>query len=234
MKGAGSDEERQELWDANRIDYAAFAARLDAVVKKDPADPAAVTAIAWILRNSDSRGSRDGYLALLMEHHLESDGLGSICSSLSSDAVSERFLRSVMDKSKSHDAVGRATYALANLLGGRIRLQERLSSASQEDVASYKEWLGEATVALCVGLDADAVGIEQRALLEKVRDEFKDVISYGDRTIADSAAGELFELDHLQLGMVAPEITGPDLDGIEFKLSDYRGQVVFLDFWGDW
>ena len=24
------------------------------------------------------------------------------------------------------------------------------------------------------------------------------------------------------------------LDGVAFKLSDYKGKVVFLDFWGDW
>ena len=25
-----------------------------------------------------------------------------------------------------------------------------------------------------------------------------------------------------------------DIDGVVFKLSDYRGKVVMLDFWGDW
>jgi hypothetical protein len=36
------------------------------------------------------------------------------------------------------------------------------------------------------------------------------------------------------LGTEAPEIVGVDLDGVEFKLSDYRGKVVMLDFYGDW
>ena len=35
-------------------------------------------------------------------------------------------------------------------------------------------------------------------------------------------------------GNVAPDIEGQDLDGVAFKLSDYKGKVVFLDFWGDW
>ncbi|MEC7582943.1 MAG: hypothetical protein VYE77_01385 [Planctomycetota bacterium] len=35
-------------------------------------------------------------------------------------------------------------------------------------------------------------------------------------------------------GQQAPDIVGIDLDGTEFKLSDYRGKVIFLDFWGDW
>jgi cytochrome oxidase Cu insertion factor (SCO1/SenC/PrrC family) len=32
-------------------------------------------------------------------------------------------------------------------------------------------------------------------------------------------------------GKRAPEITGEDADGANFKLSDYRGKVVLLDFW---
>jgi hypothetical protein len=36
------------------------------------------------------------------------------------------------------------------------------------------------------------------------------------------------------VGQPAPEITGEDLDGIPFRLSDYRGKVIVLDFWGDW
>jgi hypothetical protein len=27
---------------------------------------------------------------------------------------------------------------------------------------------------------------------------------------------------------------GNDIDGNRFKLSDYRGKVVVLDFWGHW
>ena len=30
------------------------------------------------------------------------------------------------------------------------------------------------------------------------------------------------------------DITGRDLDGVTFSLSDYRGKVVMLVFWGDW
>lgn len=40
--------------------------------------------------------------------------------------------------------------------------------------------------------------------------------------------------DSLQIGKPAPEITGVDLDGNPMKVSDFRGKVVVLDFWGDW
>jgi hypothetical protein len=38
----------------------------------------------------------------------------------------------------------------------------------------------------------------------------------------------------LNEGNTAPEIVGEDQDGKTFKLSDYRGKVVLLDFWGNW
>lgn len=38
----------------------------------------------------------------------------------------------------------------------------------------------------------------------------------------------------LDVGNAAMEIEGNDLAGEAFKLSDYRGKVVLLDFWGDW
>jgi len=36
------------------------------------------------------------------------------------------------------------------------------------------------------------------------------------------------------IGKELPEIEGVDTDGKRFKISDYRGKVVMIDFWGDW
>lgn len=38
----------------------------------------------------------------------------------------------------------------------------------------------------------------------------------------------------LTVGKVAPDIVGTDLDGVQFKLSDFRGQVVALVFSAEW
>ena len=38
----------------------------------------------------------------------------------------------------------------------------------------------------------------------------------------------------LLIGKDAPEIEGEDIDGKKLKLSEYRGKVVVLDFWGHW
>ena len=45
---------------------------------------------------------------------------------------------------------------------------------------------------------------------------------------------QLFELRFLVVGKTAPDIEALDLEGKTFKLSDYRGKVVLLDFWGNW
>jgi hypothetical protein len=48
------------------------------------------------------------------------------------------------------------------------------------------------------------------------------------------ASGQLFRIEHLQIGMSAPDFATQDVEGVAFKLSDYRGKVVVLDFWGFW
>lgn len=48
------------------------------------------------------------------------------------------------------------------------------------------------------------------------------------------AKDALFEIENLQIGCTAPDIVAKDTDGVDFKLSDYRGKVILLDFWGFW
>ena len=73
------------------------------------------------------------------------------------------------------------------------------------------------------------------AKLELVESEYgaeDDHYRYG--TWSEATAGPLFQLRNLYIGALAPDIEGVDLNGVAFKLSDYRGKVVVLDFWGDW
>lgn len=48
------------------------------------------------------------------------------------------------------------------------------------------------------------------------------------------AKKELQDMKLRGIGKPAPEINGEDLEGKQFKLSDYKGKVVLLDFWGNW
>jgi hypothetical protein len=53
-------------------------------------------------------------------------------------------------------------------------------------------------------------------------------------SLADRIAAPAFAKEHLEIGMTVPDIAGEDVDGVKFKLSDYRGKVVVVDFWGFW
>jgi hypothetical protein len=57
---------------------------------------------------------------------------------------------------------------------------------------------------------------------------------YKDSFYGRFAKGLIYETEHLQEGMLAPEFVGNDVHGEEIKLSDYRGQVTLLVFWGFW
>jgi hypothetical protein len=53
----------------------------------------------------------------------------------------------------------------------------------------------------------------------------------GGETVAERTTIALFEIRNLIVGRKAPDIQGEDQHGNRFKLSDYRGKVVLLDFW---
>ena len=55
-----------------------------------------------------------------------------------------------------------------------------------------------------------------------------------DKALQAEVQGMLDLREKYGVGCVAPDIAGTDLEGVAFKLSDYKGKVVFVDFWGDW
>ena len=74
------------------------------------------------------------------------------------------------------------------------------------------------------------------ALLAHCQETYAEIAMYkgSDRMIGILAERELFEMHNLQIGDLAPDIEGIDAEGVSFRLSDYKGQVVVIDFWGFW
>ncbi len=63
----------------------------------------------------------------------------------------------------------------------------------------------------------------------------KELIArYPTTAAATQAKAQLFEKENLQIGKVAPELTSTDETGAKITLSEYKGKVVVLDFWGFW
>jgi thiol-disulfide isomerase/thioredoxin len=85
---------------------------------------------------------------------------------------------------------------------------------------------------------ANETGSERTArdaerLFERVLADYPQVELNGAK-LEELAKRELFEWRRLGVGKVAPEIQGEDLNGRKIKLSDFRGKVVVLTFWGTW
>jgi thiol-disulfide isomerase/thioredoxin len=53
-------------------------------------------------------------------------------------------------------------------------------------------------------------------------------------TLGQEAEARLDDMVNLAVGKPAPDIEGVDIEGKPLKLSDYRGKVVVLVFWGTW
>lgn len=77
---------------------------------------------------------------------------------------------------------------------------------------------------------ADTDGAEYKEAKQKLMDSAETV----GGQLASQIRGAIDEREQFGIGCVAPDIVGIDLDGVAFKLSDYKGKVLFVDFWGDW
>jgi hypothetical protein len=76
---------------------------------------------------------------------------------------------------------------------------------------------------------------ELRPKYEKLGREYGDLkLPWRDQTYSSIAEAWLFVKDNLVVGKVAPDMETTDENGVKWKLSDYRGKVVILDFWGMW
>jgi len=209
---AKTNEERRALMDKRpkAEDYLpGFVEIAEAAAGSDTA----AKAWMWVLKlapQADNKELPGVALEILLRDHVASPEIADLpgriagLSETLGDGKAEAALRDLMARAPKGPTKGGAMYALATLLD-----EDDLDPASQR-------------------------GKEVRELMETVAKEYGDVKDGRGRSIGKRAEGWLFEKDHLQPGQPAPEIEGNDLSGVAFKLSDYRGKVVLLDFWGNW
>ncbi len=141
---------------------------------------------------------------------MKPESVAILCQQLYYTNDSETLLRILYTRGKRDDVRGVACLVLAQVL---MRSADRLATS---DVKA-----------------AEKMHKESEKLLEEAADKYADVKTAFDGTVGRKAKSELFELRHLSLGQAAPEIKGVDQDGKQFKLSDYHGKVVLLDFWSE-
>ena len=205
------------------------------LVQAAPRSAAAGDGLVWVVQNRARLEELDVALGLLTKHHLRHHNIATACSSLSHEfgASVESFLRAAYDKNGPGKAKAAARYTLAKVLLRRAEYSDLVrQQAFVESIANPKmadqisRAFGAHAVAFLQGSDSAALRGEAEKYLDALAEQAGDY--------AGSAAKDLFEIRNLTVGKIAPEIAGEDVDGTAFKLSDYRGKVILLDFWGDW
>lgn len=195
------------------------------IAKADPKADTAFDAVEWVLTNPQVYYQPIGKSALQLatEHFATSPKLGKVVLTLGrfgpqegtpAHQPAQAFMKAVADTNKDKGVIGIMAFVAAT------KAKEKFARAE------YRK-----------AKDADELATVAERAFESAAKDHGDVklIGRGEtQTIADVAKVELFELRNLRVGKTAPDIEGEDLDGVKFKLSDYKGKVVVLDFWGDW
>jgi hypothetical protein len=241
---AKTDKERQELRDKNNKQIKASAHRALELAQKHPKEPAAADALSWIIAGGLGwLGAEEEIQAafdLLQKDYVASDKLQRVCAVAQIlDSVStkpERFLRAVVEKNPHRALRGQACYSLGCILRRHAGEAKgwREKKGNPAEVKMMETYLNAEVVKRIKTGDPDKLLQEAEKLFERTISEYGDVKNPNGRALADIAKATLFEMHYLVIGKVAPEIEGEDIDGKRFKLSDYRGKVVVLDFWGHW
>ena len=232
-----SQEDWQKVQEkVHEPDSKAFIDRVQKLVDEDATDVAALHAIEWLLDNSRAPDVAPALLALVEKHHMNRPEMGEMCSRLAQH--DRRLLEQLLAHSPHKDVRGQACMALTEALKDDIQTAEYLKTAEPKDREGYVGYLGADKVAALGKLDVKQTQVELEALYERVVSEFGEVkINAGTKretTLGKQASAALFEIRNLAVGKTTPEIEGSDLDKVAFKLSDYRGKIVLLDFWGNW
>ena len=245
-KAAKSEAERSAIAEREYPEPDAPARLLMEIAGKHPKDPAAFDALLWVVRSSPRPPNQpDTPFArardALMRDFARHARIGEFCRILTYEnhhTPSVEFVREVYEKHPDAAARAQAGLTRAQHLrrnGGFARSLQKTADMRTNFERAY----GKAYVDYLAAIKPEDLTKEAEAVLDRlVSDKELANVTYerGDkkRTVGQAADAELFEMRHLLPGKVAPDIEGEDIDGKRFKLSDYRGKVVLLDFWGDW
>jgi RNA polymerase sigma factor (sigma-70 family) len=169
-----------------------------------PASPQAADAAQWVILNTPDGPDVEKAADVLIQEHILNTNLVLLPAELERlrHHCTGRLLDAMLQRNPSVDVRGNACFSMAAL---------------KKDEAQY-------------GLNQPAT-TEAQKLFERVVRDFGSVKRDGS-SLASLAKPELADLQQLAIGQPAPETRGPDLDGHPVSLSDYRGQVVLLIFWG--
>jgi hypothetical protein len=214
-QAANTDEERERILEREtRPLVRRYAARMIELAAHFPKDPVALRALSWSALESDwPSPERDQAILILSRDFATRNDIASLCKKLvyAPSPEAERFLRKASQVNPAEEVKTLAAYYLAR------NLHEQTKGGPARQTAAPR-------------LDAEA-----EKMFVALAAQHGNVALPGEKqTLGQAIEKDLFEIRHLSVGKAAPDISGKDIDGRAFKLTDYRGKVVLLDFWGHW
>ena len=181
-------------------------------VEKDEKEPAAVDLLSWLavngVPNPDTRPLGQKASKRLIEKFPDHPGVERLCMVLGQGFVpdADETLKLIFEKATKERVKAAAALGIAKTL------------------ATKTDELGDKPAEL------DKTAAEAEKYFTMVIDQYgKD-----NAALKSTAEKELKSFRTFRVGKEAPDIKAADLDEKEFKLTDYRGKVVLLDFWGNW
>jgi hypothetical protein len=238
---AKTREEKQKVHQEKSPHLNKFASRFLELAEKNPKDPATIDALIWIVMHTPAMKSapqvpRGKAIHLLIRDHVQIEKMADLCQFLTAaqDEDGQHLLCVVLEKSKYRSAQGQACFALAQQAENRVQ-RARQFRDDPYSAERYESFMGKEAVEALVKADLAKLSKEAETLYERIVRDFADLTDARGSKLGDMAKKRLDALRHpILVGKPAPEIEGEDIDDKKFKLSDYRGKVVLLDFWGHW
>lgn len=212
----------------------AFADRFVKFADQYEQEPIAADALLWVVNKVRGKAVTAEALKKLSQHHVHRRRLGPSCEVIakSRSIGAEQLLLTILEKNPDKQVRALAGYFVAHLLKQEANLVDQLKaepSLAPRVLQYYGKEYGEHLSSL---KPAQLTAKRERAL-ERLQKSFPNV-KMEESTMGSFATKELFAIRNLAVGRVAPDITGEDVAGKPFKLSDFRGKVVLLTFWGHW
>jgi hypothetical protein len=233
---AKTDAERKKVEEEFARLPPSFAAKFLELAQKNPKDPVAVDAYLWVLQNASFTPEAEKAADAIAKDYLTDPKVKQAMAQLAHmpTAGAEKLLRGLVEKSTDKNDKARALNDLAQYLVSKAEIVETLKTADEEMLKQVETVAGKDFVQKLQKIDQARLEQEAAHLLDQLVQKYPEAKDAQGKLISDEAKGQLFVLRNLAIGKVAPEIEGEDIDGKKLKLSDYRGKVVVLDFWGNW
>ena len=211
-----------------------FAGKFLKLARQHPKDPIAVDALLWVVTNVRSGAELSQALETLSNNHIKNEKLESVCRRLvrKPSVAAEKLLRSLMENSPHRNVRAQACFQFADYLTRQVAVIRTLKE-DPDQAKRFDQYYGKGFSKYLVSLNVAELSKEIERLYARVVKSFADV-PLGESTMGKTAEKKLFAIRHLSLRSKVPGIEGTDIDGQPFKLSDYRGKVIVLDFWGNW